>query len=102
VGVVVIREDVGGEDDERAVRELCVLIPKSLLIHLVSDLAGEAEKRALELRRRRRFLRRSLDDFVTTWLDHMIFYCSRHCPVGKCNYLGAESSCTSEQHNNNR
>jgi hypothetical protein len=24
---------------------------------------------------------------VTTWLCHMIFYCSRHCPVGKCTYL---------------
>jgi SET domain-containing protein len=26
---------------------------------------------------------------VTTWLDHMTFYCNRHCPVGKCTYLGA-------------
>jgi hypothetical protein len=65
VGVVVGREDVGGEDDERAVRELCVLIPKSVLIDLVSDLAGEAEKRALELRLRRRFLRRSLNDLTS-------------------------------------
>jgi hypothetical protein len=38
---------------------------------------------------------------VTTWLDHMMFYCSRHFPVGKCNYPGSESSWTS-QHNNNR
>jgi hypothetical protein len=29
---------------------------------------------------------------VATWLDHMAFYCSRHCPVGKCTYLGAWSS----------
>jgi hypothetical protein len=29
----------------------------------------------------------------------MISYCSRHCPVGKCTYLRAESSCTDTTHN---
>jgi hypothetical protein len=29
----------------------------------------------------------------------MISCCSRHCSVGKCNYLGAESSCTETSHN---
>jgi hypothetical protein len=34
---------------------------------------------------------------VTTWLYHMTLYCSRRCLVGKCTYLGAESSCTEQR-----
>jgi hypothetical protein len=35
---------------------------------------------------------------VTTWLEHMTYYCSKHCPMGKCTYLGAWSSKTQQQH----